>query len=376
MKICYVSTDLITDEKQLKFLHNIPVRTKSALGNIAEVHFFNYISSGSIQYCPDNIINHSIHIRGFRASSSLLNSFLVVNEIRKYCIANDIDIVLNLSNHYKFYLIAIAARLCNTKKVARIAGIVPISSNFSFRRRFTKRIGQLFEILSLKLADHIICLSGSLKNELARRHTDPKKITVISQGVDLSIFSPAEGNKKPENKIHLLFVGRVVNAKGINELIQAYKILKESFTGLRLTICGHGNERDMFIRKTNNIAGITFIDFLTHKELVEQYHKSDVLVLPSYSEGLPNVVLEAMACGLPVVATRVGNIPVMLSENRGVLVKPRDVNDLVSGIKKISEDEEFRNNCIENSFAYVKSKHSLSVVSDLTIKFFQSIQDA
>jgi len=146
-----------------------------------------------------------------------------------------------------------------------------------------------------------------------------KKTSVVYNGVDTSLFKPQKA--ETGKKTRLLYIGRLVVEKGLMELCDATQDLTSDFS---LSFVGDGPLRQAIQKKH------PFVEVLgskPHDELPDVINRHDVLVLPSYSEGLPNVVLEAMACGKPVIATDVGGVGEMITDGKeGVLIKPKSVS--------------------------------------------------
>jgi len=150
--------------------------------------------------------------------------------------------------------------------------------------------------------------------------------------------------------LSLLFVGRVVPLKGVHNLIQALTALKEELL-FHLTIVGplYGPEYggyEFTLRRLIQEKGLSRRVTLTgnisdRRELEKHYLQSDLFVLPSMTEGTPKAILEAMAYGLPVVASRVGGIPLVVRDGRdGVLIDPRNPIDLQSALRRVLGDRQ------------------------------------
>jgi glycosyltransferase involved in cell wall biosynthesis len=152
------------------------------------------------------------------------------------------------------------------------------------------------------------------------------KVELVPHGVDLSRFRPRA--RRPRGPLALLAVGRLVEKKGFHVLIEAAAQLRTTF---RLRIVGEGPERGRLVeavRRHGLAASVELAGALTHHELPAEYAAADVVVAPSLADaagdrdGLPNVVLEAMASGLPVVGGDVGALATALEGNSGILVPP------------------------------------------------------
>lgn len=162
-----------------------------------------------------------------------------------------------------------------------------------------------------------------------------------------------------------LFVGHVWRAKGIYELVEAIK----SFPEIKLKVIGAVT--DIELQALKKIAGdsidrIEFLGAIPHNNVIEEMLKCDVFVLPTYTEGFPNVILESMACGCPIIASSVGAIPQMLAsedlEKFGLLIQPQSVESLKEAIATFINDEVLKNLAGINAQKRVNKLYSMPVV--------------
>ncbi len=169
--------------------------------------------------------------------------------------------------------------------------------------------------------------------------------------------------------IRLLFVGRLVPVKGLKYLFQAVKLLIDQSLPFELRIVGDGYHRGQLESLAKELGLTGHINFLGRvpfgPELFHIYRESDIFVLPSLSEGIPKTLLEAMASGLPIVATRVGGVPdVVKDEETGLLVEPRSPEGLARAIARFAADSSLRRKIIRNGYAFVKD-HTLEKQAEL-----------
>ena len=161
----------------------------------------------------------------------------------------------------------------------------------------------------------------------------------------------SEGNKSPrpeeDRPLRLIYVGRLEKVKGLDMLLAAMEILKAENQDIRLTIVGDGGLRSWLESElesrglSDRIALAGQVPF--GQELFNLYRSADVMVLPSYSEGLPLVLIEAMANSLPVVATAVGGIPEIVEhEKNGLLVPPGNPGEFAVAIRRLAVSRELR----------------------------------
>jgi len=191
--------------------------------------------------------------------------------------------------------------------------------------------------LVLPEADAVVAVSRPLASELGALGVHRERIHVVRNGIDASLFGAAERAKArralglPQEERVLLFVGRLEERKGIFDLLEAFERVRRRVDA-RLVLVGDGVATAR-VRAAASRGGIRVVGARPHAEIGQWMTASDLVVLPSWMEGTPNVVLEALSCGRPVVATRVGGIPDVVSDDRaGILVPPRDPTALADAI--------------------------------------------
>ena len=207
-------------------------------------------------------------------------------------------------------------------------------------------VGYLHSVLIgkriFKVADGVQFLSSELYNYIPKLNIDVNKVFVITRGVDTEIFKPRNGKEFSraeldikENDMVVLYVGRLDLVKGVNYLLQAAKEIIPRYKNLKFLIVGDGSLRKEYEAFAESFPdNIIFTGF--RKDIPELMNISDIFVLPSLSEGAANVVMEASASVLPVIATEVGEVPqIVLNGKTGILVNSKDVNALVNALKKL-----------------------------------------
>ena len=206
--------------------------------------------------------------------------------------------------------------------------------------------------LTNRLDDAVTIVSRDAKNKMAKEKAiSSDKTIVVYNGLDLKKFpiqnQETKDRKRKElgiekNRKVLIVAGRLFKAKGYPYLIEAIKNLKSKYSGILLFILGEGEERkklEFQIKKFNLEKNIFLLG--QKSNVIDYLEAGDLFVLSSLWEGLPNAVLEAMACGLPVVATNVGGVPEIIEDNlNGFLVEPKNASDLSSKIDKVFNLEE------------------------------------
>ncbi len=223
-------------------------------------------------------------------------------------------------------------------KVPITAAALGSDVNMSLNSRWRRR--QLMKVL--KNVSAVMTVS----NDLQKKVTDifPQvKCKTIYDGVDHTLFQPierAEARKllglKKEGKI-ILFIGNLLKSKGVQELKNGF--LQLAKPGDTLFFIGDGPMKKRLADKKTGCA-VILKGRIPHQEISLWLNAADLLCLPSYQEGVPNVILEALACGTPVVATKVGGIPEILPEREcGILVPAGDTLVLMEAIKEALKKE-------------------------------------
>lgn len=194
----------------------------------------------------------------------------------------------------------------------------------------------------LRRVHRVIAVSNSLRQKMVEIGISDRKITVIPNGVNPLDFKP---RKRKKDGFRLLWVGRLVEEKGVVYLVEALKWVREKLPDVKLILIGEGKLKERLKRLSHNLSlyNIDFIGKINHSAISEYMNSADLFILPSLREGLPLVLLEAMATGLPVIATSVGGIKdVIVHEKSGILIPPKKPRLLAEKIIYLLKDEDLR----------------------------------
>jgi len=191
-------------------------------------------------------------------------------------------------------------------------------------------------------ARYSITVSAALRNQLSSLGADCNRIGVLRNGVDCEFFKPSPNRKELRDAldlqgITLLSVGNLIELKGHHIVIQALAKLPDE---VNLLIVGKGpmkTELRELVIKLGLQSRVRFDGPLTQDELVKRYAAADCLVLASSREGLPNVVLEAMASGTPVIATNAGGIPEIVDNSVGYLLTERSIKAITTAVMNFKD---------------------------------------
>ena len=196
----------------------------------------------------------------------------------------------------------------------------------------------------LQETDFLVTVCGDLCNKAIAKGASPAKSRSILNGCDLSVFHPTD---RHEARLKLgieptveavVYIGRMDLKKGLLELVEATAALHSEHPKLHAYLVGEGPDRPAIKSAIDAKDAEDYIHHLpscAFDDVAVWMTAADLVTLPSYMEGCPNVVLEALACGRPVVATNVGGIPEIMSNVCGLLVPPRDHGALAQAIHSV-----------------------------------------
>ncbi len=253
---------------------------------------------------------------------------------------------------------------------------------------FTRKILMATDSLTCACATHIIPEGEGVKSDLSNNRITRKPLRILGngnvKGVDLQAFDPdSEYIRQEASKIRkkghftFIFVGRVVGDKGINELVEAFDRLHSEFPETHLILVGHEEQELDPLREE------TFLKITTHPNIravgiqddVRPWlAASDALVLPSYREGFPNVVIEAGAMGLPAIVTDVnGSREIIIPGRNGVIIPPRDSNALYTAMKEFVTQPEKVKQMSREARPLIASRFDQKYVKQCLKDFYASI---
>jgi glycosyltransferase involved in cell wall biosynthesis len=207
-----------------------------------------------------------------------------------------------------------------------------------------RRLTRLASSASFELISHFIVVSDEIRQQLLERDVSPKKISVISSGVDVARFTDGAHASRREEIV--LFVGRLHKIKGVDVLLEAASFVARMRPSARFVIVGDGDEFSELRERARALNNVQFTGALNSAQVDAWLRRASVFVMPSVplsgqSEGQPRAVMEAMAAGLPIVASRTGGIPELVHDGKGGrLVEPRNPLALSEAIVSVMSNPE------------------------------------
>jgi len=196
----------------------------------------------------------------------------------------------------------------------------------------------------LREADFLAAISDDLRKRMVAMGAPAEKTRTILSGCDLSIFHPMNRLEARQKLLidpsveAVVYIGRMDVKKGLRELVEAAASLHPARPNLRVYLIGEGPDRHLIesaIQASNAAGYIHALRECSFDDVAVWMTAADLVTLPSYMEGCPNVVLEALACGRPVVATQVGGIPEIMGNGCGRLVPPRESGALAEALAAV-----------------------------------------
>lgn len=218
-----------------------------------------------------------------------------------------------------------------------------------------------------KAADNVIVMDKRTFDAL--KLTGMSNVNYLPNPLSLDIIQKVDTMERNVKRIpgKLVFVGHVIKTKGTIELVEACKL----FDDIELHVIGSGDDEiiDEMIKiasSKDNEHWLKMRGEIPHNEVLLEMMSASVFVFPSYTEGFPNVILEAMACGCPIVATTVGAIPEMLDiehgYNYGICVAPQNTQAFADGVKQMLSDPGYAAQCAERAKNRVNELYAMPVV--------------
>ncbi len=295
-----------------------------------------------------------------------------------------LPLILKMRKRFKFdaiystwaypdsFAAALISKILSKPLVAKVHGSDINELGNSFCKRMMIRF-------ALSNAERIVTVSLDLKNKICQMGIEESKISAIYNGVNREVFRilPQSGCRRelgigPKENI-ILFVGNLKKVKGLSFLIEAVSILARKGELLRLYIIGTGpleTYLKTLVEKKSLQRQIIFLGVRSPEEIAIWMNASDILTLASINEGVPNVILEALSCGRPVVATKAGGIPeIVSSRDYGILTESGDAKSLASSIDEALSRDWDREKIAERgkSFSWDKNTSELyKVIYDVS----------
>ena len=238
----------------------------------------------------------------------------------------------------------------------------------------------------LRECDKLVTVSADLARVAKKLEPQVKpNISVVYNGCDFDHFQHVDEKEKcvlrkklglPQKKLILFLLGALEENKGIFELLDVYKYLRKRWKDkIHLLMIGAGKDETAFCKRIDELNlrdSIHLTGYMLHKEVPQWVKAGDIMIFPTHYEGVPNAVLETMACAKPVVATAVGGIPEIIQDGKtGFLVKKKDTEGIVKIVNQLIEDEDLRKRIGKAALEFLKTHASWPGNAKKMIKIYQ-----
>ncbi|NHV60333.1 MAG: glycosyltransferase family 4 protein [Candidatus Verstraetearchaeota archaeon] len=307
----------------------------------------------------------------WRVIGYVLQEFKKFKKILRY--VEEKDIVLFLGIYQPISLLSVKLRKCPSIIFGGGFDITRSVMQNKFFNTIYFFFRCSFQIGMLKLFDRIILESSSVK-DFYNLDKFSKKLLYAHLFIP-SIFTLTNPFNKRD--IDLAFMGVLSKEKGIIEFLKTCNILKNKNVAIRVVIWGDGVLKDQveqYINKNNLSALVQLKNFVDPYNVPKILNKIKLLVIPSYSEGLPNILLEAMACGTPVLATPVGGIPDLLKEGEtGFLLKSNNPEHIAERVIELLNKPDILEKVSVTAYNYVRENFSFEKTLESWQRILQEI---
>jgi len=259
---------------------------------------------------------------------------------------------------------------------------------------FKKLLVYLVELISYKFADAIVVTSNQAKEYVEKRYRiSSKKVHLVSNYIDTDLFKSKEYYpnlqiKSKSTNRRLCFVGRLEKQKNLFSLLEAIKILDLNL-GLNLVIFGKGSLEDKLKKfsSENNLCistskdknpreSASIIEFrgnIPNNQLPEELNKCEIFILPSFYEGNPKTLLEAMSCGLSVIGTNVRGINNIIKHKENGYLCETSAESIKNAIQEVMGDKELQEKIGKNARQYVVENNSLEKIIKKELKLINKV---
>ena len=308
-------------------------------------------------YCYPPLLN----IMGNSIALSMLISLL--KKVKNY------DLI-HAHSHLFFStnLAVLIKKITKTPLVVTNHGLISQTAPMTIQRLYLPTIAKW----TFSNSDAVICYTTEMVKEMEQWKMPTDNVRVIHNGVDINVFKPYQKNKRDYD---LLWIGRYVPGKGVEYLIETIYHLRKKFKDLRVLMIGNGPLKPVIERKVNDMdltKNIQFLENISNDQLPSFYNNCKLFVLTSLEEGVPRTILEAMACGIPIVCSDLPQLQNLVNEC-GLLVEKKDVPGFVNAITTILQDQQLSQKFSKNAQDKVKEKYSWDDTVMKTLSLYEEL---
>jgi len=266
----------------------------------------------------------------------------------------------------------LALKLLRKKVVLMLGGVG--ARALSIKKDPLSKFMSLLVSINLSMADKLIVYSHTLTQEANLAKYQRKIITAHEHFVDFTKFTV---KKKIDERNVVGYIGRLSEEKGILNLIEAMPLVLKKTANACFIIWGEGSladEAEQIIKSKGLEAHVELTGWITHEDVPHSLNKLKLLVIPSFTEGLPNILLEAMACGTPILATPAGAIPDIIKDGKsGFLLKSNDPKHIAERTVELLDRPELLEKVSVNAYRYVRENFSYAKTLEAWRRIFSEL---
>ncbi|MCX7920931.1 MAG: glycosyltransferase family 4 protein [Clostridia bacterium] len=336
-------------------------KTQGGISSVLKIYHDNYKSSLKLNFIPSYLGKN-------RAADFIYFAQAAVRVFINCILHKNAVFHIHSSIKGSYLRKSILANICMAFKRKVVFHIH--SGNFD---RFVEgaKPGKREKIIGLlNKVDRVVALSNGWYNYFS---------TIVPANRLLTIYNPCftvdkEYKRRTNSKVNILFIGRLGERKGIYDLMEAVKKIRDRNFELRLYGDGDNEAIKDIVNKNNLNNRVVVNDWVPHTKIGQIYETADILVLPSYAEGLPMSVLEAIGKGLPVVSTDVGGIPEAVFNGRnGFIIKPGDIDALAEKMRILIDNPALREEMGRNSLAIASERFSVEKIGQQLEELYRTV---
>lgn len=263
----------------------------------------------------------------------------------------------------------IAKLLFHKKLIVRCGFLLSLNYRRKGHNKFKCALVSGLELLGFKVADKIVVTTEEMKDYIIQHYGLLKdKIVVIPNYINTSVFKPLPEVRKEPGRI--CFVGALKRAKNLSLLLQAMRGIK----GIRLVVIGNGPLRNDLVEESKELnIDVQFLGNLPNYELPMELNRSEIFVLPSLYEGHPKALLEAMACGLPVIGTNVPGIREVIVHGQTGCLCDTTPEDMRRAIIRVLNDEKLKRRMGKRAREFIMENYSIEKILEQELALLNSL---
>jgi glycosyltransferase involved in cell wall biosynthesis len=255
--------------------------------------------------------------------------------------------------------------LCFVSRLFGVRSLLLYVDSLYMEKVEASKLRKLHRFL-FSIPDVLLCRSRTWVDRYGALGIPSGKCVIVKNWIGPEKYLSCRTPQPKGKDVVFLYVGWLIKEKGMRELAKAISLVSSRLADARWILVGGGEEEEYlhgFVAREGLQEKVEITGWRNPDQLYEYYQRANVLVLPSYGEGFPYAIIEAMSSGLPIITTPVGGIPGIFKDGEhGLFVPPRDAEKLAEAMVRIAQDWEFRDRVSKTVTEYVEQNHDIKVV--------------